>query len=796
MKFLKSLIFIYSLLNLAIAQNDQTKYAFKVFEAQMYYFAIQELQKAYIAENNKTYKDSIILKMGICYTRTQKLENAIEQFEKIIDRSNIRAIKAEYALTLIQSGQYQKAIEILTEITEPNAQEKRLLKSAKYLIEKKEKTPEYSVFNIKNINSPMSDFCPMLKGNRELIITSNRKSSLGNATDQWTGQSFSDIYTSQSEPKNELHNQFNIHWTTPIPINAINTHWHEGSISIYENTFYFTECSKLNKQNKCRIYSITKEDGQWQEKQLVLESDSIYNVGHPCISKDGKTLFFSSNIKGFGKKDIFKITYNSITKKWSTPKNMGKFINTTQDEMYPSIDDQGNLYFASNGKIGLGGLDIYMATKASNFNDIIHLETDINSIADDFAITFFKGSQAGFFSSNRNGGMGSDDIYGFLKKRLMYNVNGNIIDAKTGAPLENVSLEVEASNGKIFYTQTNVKGIYQLTPDVLDKDTSYKVNLNLDKYLNKVISFSTVGIELSEFESTKEGYLYSFTLNSELDPISRPIVMPRIEYEFNSAQLKKEGKKSLDDLVELLDENRDIVIQLRSHTDHIGSEEANLKLSQKRAESCINYLIEKGVEKERLYPIGMGEKEPFVIPENFKSSFKSNTKLTEEYIKELNKELDEEARQYNRRTDFKVLGTIKGITFSDSGEKIFQIDSIAIDTTKVIKSLTPKEVLFYTLKKGENLLSVSEKFDLSVVELKRLNGGLKAIRSYEGIKLKVSLTSDYTEFDKKHYRLTRVDRSWEKIAQKTNLSVEKVKALNPKISEKDLKNGMLIIIQE
>ena len=209
-------------------------------------------------------------------------------------------------------------------------------------------------------------------------------------------------------------------------------------------------------------------------------------------------------------------------------------------------------------------------------------------------------------------------------------------------------------------------------------------------------------------------------------------MLPRIEYEFNSAELKNEGKKSLDDLASLLDENRDIVIQLRSHTDHIGSEEDNQILSQKRAISCIDYLIKKGVERERLYPVGMGEKEPFTIPKNFKSPFDSHTKLTEKYIMGLDSDLEEKARQYNRRTDFKVLGEITGVTFSDTGEKILQIDTVVIDTTKAQKSLAPKEVLFYIVKKAENLLSVSEKFNIPVVALKKLNGGLKAIKSYEG----------------------------------------------------------------
>ena len=323
------------------AQSDQTAYAFKVFDAQMYHLAVQELQKAYIREGNKVYKDSITLKMGICYAKTQRLGSAIRQFEKIIDRSNIRTLKAEYALALMQSGQHGRVVELLKDLPQPNTQEKRLLQSAQYLMSKKEKAHEYLVFNIESVNSPMSDFCPILTENKQLIITSNRKGSLGNATDQWTGQPFSDIYISQSEPKDEMENEFNTHLTTPIPVSAINTRWHEGSVSIHQNTFYYTQCNKLNTRNKCRIYSISKQGERWQEKKLVIEADSVYNAGHPSVSKDGKTLFFSSDMRGFGKKDIFKIIYNSDTKKWSKPKNMGKFINTDQDEMYPYIDDKG-----------------------------------------------------------------------------------------------------------------------------------------------------------------------------------------------------------------------------------------------------------------------------------------------------------------------------------------------------------------------------------------------------------------------------------------------------------------------
>jgi len=381
-------------------------------------------------------------------------------------------------------------------------------------------------------------------------------------------------------------------------------------------------------------------------------------------------------------------------------------------------------------------------------------------------------------------------------------LKGKTINSNTGKIIPNVKIKIEGNDGTVNFTSSNSKGEFEFGTKILRGDVTYKLVSKAKKYLAQVTSFSTLGIPIEEFEPSDNGYLHISNKDIEMDHISIPVVLPHIEYDYNSSKLRKVSEEALQQLVEVLGENPDIIISLRSHTDHIGGFEYNMKLSQARAQSCVDFLIAKGIDGKRLIAEGRGEKDPFEIPDNFESSFAPGTILTEKFVKSLSKPLEEEARQYNRRTDFKVLGeiirkatdsTLENDSIPDE-TMIVEIDTV--DTNLPIEKIDKnKPASFYELVDKDNYGTVARKFNISVKELKALNDGLRATRPFVGMKLKISLTADYTEFDKKHYRLQRADNTFEKIFRKLNITKDKFLELNPNFDEKDLKPGKLIIIK-
>jgi len=514
-------------------------------------------------------------------------------------------------------------------------------------------------------------------------------------------------------------------------------------------------------------------------------------------------LVFSANgPESYGKNDLYFIKRNSDGTWSDEPKNLGRRINTEMDEMYPWIDQKGNLYFASDGREGLGGLDVFYAPLTTRSWGLpVNMKTPLNSPADDFGLIFSEDKSIGYFSSNRNGGLGMDDIYEIRLLPFLYSLKGFVIDAKTGEKLPGVQLKIEGNDGSISFTQSNEDGSYLFDKNVLKGETSYKLLLKKSKYIAQIASFSTLGIPVEQFESVDEGYLAVSNLDIEMDHIADPVILPRIEYDFNKATLRPEAKRSLQDLVSVLEENPDIVISLRSHTDHIGNDEFNINLSQERAQSCVDFLISRGVDPNRLKAEGMGESEPFIIPKYFESSFEEGQVLTEQFISKLDKEKEEEARQYNRRTDFKVLGEIvrRTVVEPDNDSIVDNTMLVEIDTTEsrteVIAEEVEEKVEFYELKDGDNFGSVASQFNISVKDLRELNGGLRATQPFTGLKLKVSLTADYSEFDSKHYRLQRKDNTFEKLLESSGLGEDEFFELNPDFIEDDLRAGTLIVIK-
>ena len=809
----KRLVFIILLFPLFVfSQTKETENAFEIFDNLEYNKSIKLLEKAFIKERDDRFKAEIVFKLGESYRHIAKYYEALHQYERAMKLEYGPDAEYYYGKMLQMLGEYSEAESILKEYLEESPSDKRvkgLLKSIK-LAEKleKEKT-DYKLRNLVEINTEYNDFAPSFFGipgsDNVLVFTSTRLSKNSTKEDEWLGTGFSNLYQSNLERKGSDKLNKTSKWSQAVSFSDnINSLLHEGASCFTKNRneVYFTRCDyDENEASGCGIFYSKLTNGIWSEPIAIIEPSGGSVAGHPAINLKGNKLVYSSNgPNSLGGNDLYMLIKNKDGAWNKTPKHLGRTINTKGNEMYPWIDENENLYFASDGHEGLGGLDVFMSKIGTrNWGKPVNLKIPINSPADDFGIIFNADKSEGFISSNRKGGKGMDDLYEIRLLPFMYILKGKTIDTNTGKKLAGVQVKIEGNDGSVNFTTTNGKGEFVFGTKILSTDVTYKLVLRQKKYLAQIASFSTLGIPFEEFEPAENGYISTSNIDVEMDHISEPVVLPHIEYDYNSADLRKISEEGLDDLVEVLGENPDIVISLRSHTDHIGGFDYNQKLSQARAQSCVDFLISKGIDSKRLVAEGRGEKDPFEIPENFESSFAPGTILTEEFINALAKNQEEEARQYNRRTDFKVLGEIvKRIPTTDSldlndsiPDLTLVIDSVGL-TTPIVKEEKGKPIIFYELIEKDNLGTVSKKFNISVKELKTLNGGLRATKPFVGLKLKISKTADYSEFNDSHYRLQRADNTFEKVLKKTGLTEDEFFELNPNFFEENLKAGTLV----
>ena len=417
-------------------------------------------------------------------------------------------------------------------------------------------------------------------------------------------------------------------------------------------TMYFTYSKPINgKDLGAKIYRSERASGEWGEPQEVkLFADSSITVGHPALNATGDTLYFVSDAPGGeGGKDIWRAELEGD--KWVNVVPLGKGINTSADEMYPYLHEDGTLYFSSNGHPGYGGLDLYKARPDSTRQDTLiwdlyNLGAPFNGTGDDFGITFAGNSQNGFFSSNRNDKKGLDKIYRFWLPEMEFFVEG-VVNDEQGNPLSDAKLRIVGSDGTNSKVNARRDGGYKIK---LKKDVKYVMLATARGHLNAKEQWDTKGLKDSK----------TYTMNFALSPISRPVKMENVFYEFGRWELTKASEDELDRLVKLLNDNPNITIELSAHTDMKGNDEFNQDLSQKRAQSCCDYLIKHGIEKERLTPVGYGESKPVVVDKELNKKYSwlpVDQVLDEEFISKLPADKQEICHQINRRTEFKVVKT-------------------------------------------------------------------------------------------------------------------------------------------
>ena len=630
------------------AQKNYKQDADISFSGFKYYQAIDLYKKAYTKEKSKEVKSEILFKVAECYRLKEDGTQAAVWYSKAITAKYDDPIALLYLADIYKSqGKYEEAIVEYNKFKAAKPGDKRAddgIKSSKDSKEWKDTPTKIVVNPMPLLNSEDYDFSPTFSSKKgdELYFTSTRQGSTGTEVSDVTGMNFDDIYFAKRDKKGK--------WSTPALLNAtVNSTASEGSacLNSKKSIIYFTRCGVQKKGVMgCSIYSATKSGQDWGEPELITIAQDTFTVGHPAISDDDNTLVFASNIPGGqGGKDLWYITYDKKSKKWSEPTNLGAEINTSGDEMFPFIRDNGELYYSSNGLLGMGGLDLFKA-KSKGINQWTNpenLKYPMNSEANDFGIVYEEGQNRGLFTTSRTGGKGGDDIWEFYLPEVLFSLTGIVTDIETKKPIPGAKVKLIGTDGLSAEVITDDNGAFSFIENgaarYINPNTSYSLAVEKEKYLSAKGKETTVGLETSmKFEHTYE-----------LQPMKGPIKLPLILYAYNSADLLPESKDSLNYLYNIMIDNPNIVIQLRSHTDFRGKDVYNEKLSQRRAQSCVDYVVkEKGVDAERIVAKGMGEKEPLKMPDG--------TLLDEKYINTLKSEEEKEAaHQRNRRTDFKVL---------------------------------------------------------------------------------------------------------------------------------------------
>lgn len=689
---LLSFLFLFSFDTELAAQKRQIKKADTAFCYHRYNEAVTLYQKAYARLSKRSkgtdpdLKNRLLYQIAQSYRLSGDFKLAMRQYQRCIRAGYYKvepALYYELANLQLSAGDYEESIEnfrtYLSYVPDDSAGMQGLRGS--FLAQRfASQASRYQVENFRGVNSKDGDWNPryfIFEGTPFLAFSSTREGVTGKQTDPWTGQRFSDIFIAEQDPGKES-------WDRPVKLDrtgTVGTAANESDASFCNGgkTVYYTLCgSEEGNPSRCVIMTsnLDKETKAWSDPEEVdINGDTLSDFVHPFITEDGSRLYFASNMEGgFGDLDIwyaegsgssFGVPVNMNWEKTSGPEEIdsilaagnpdGYLINTQYKEAYPFQRNDTLFYFSSTGHQSAGGYDIFRAVKRGDvFSGVERLDYPVNTNADDFGICFLPEGNKGFFSSNRGGGRGGDDIYSFYLPDILFTISGTVTSTETLQPVPDAEVTLAGSDGMLMASTTDQRGFYQFGSGQVNENTTYKIVVEKRNYLGAEGTETTVGLVASK----------DFVHDFKLEPVPRgPVVLPEILYDLGKWDLKEQYQDSLMGLIVLLEKNPRLVIELASHTDSRPIAMTNDSLSQYRAQSVVDYLIRRGIDGERLVAKGYGSRVPRTLHRQMVSVyqgvpyvFDSGVVLTDAYIDTLQgRGCQEAAHQLNRRTEFSVL---------------------------------------------------------------------------------------------------------------------------------------------
>ena len=670
-KLLLSLVFI-SLSWLAQAQKNYVKEANEIYRNENFCEGAAKCAYAYTKIQRKTagalkLKGEMAFKTAECYRQTENPKDAHDWYEKaiLLKYQEIEPILLLYNADMLRiMGEFKKSVDnynAYKKIVPTDTRADVGIKSCELAGEFKANKTRHVITNEDKLNQDGFEMAPMFGDKKQLqmIYSSSRVSPKGGDTDPRTCESYMDLWVSEIDKKGN--------WGQPVPLpgKGINTEDNEGTVCFdgRSKTMFFTRCPNVKKQNLgCDIWVSELKGKEWAEpSKLNLKTSDTISVGHPCVSDDGKFLVFASDMPGgFGGRDLWYTTYEKRSDSWSTPVNMGPEINTAGNELFPTLAMNGDLLYASDGLPGIGGLDIFRASKAgtNKWENPVNLGFPINSESNDYALIEYN-DRKGYFTSERKGSKGKNykpDIYNYELPPNLFDLKVIVSDLfDKNKKLSDVKVMVSGSNGEAWEAVTNKDGIvfWDKKPNAdryVKEEVTYAITLGTKqgyKESKKVERFSTVNLK----------YDQSFVIDMAMAP-EIAIRLPEVRYPLNRWDLLVDStinsKDSLLYVYNLLIEHPGLVLELNSHTDSRGTDNSNQVLSENRAKQCYKFLVEeKGIDPRRIVPVGRGERMPATwVDENGQS-----VRLTEAYINSFkaDKKKFEMLHQLNRRTDARVI---------------------------------------------------------------------------------------------------------------------------------------------
>jgi outer membrane protein OmpA-like peptidoglycan-associated protein/tetratricopeptide (TPR) repeat protein len=594
-----TLSFVFAGLTLS-AQNKHTQAADKLYNRYEYIDAAEAYLK--VVSDNKA-DNYVYRQLAESYYNVFNTVEAAKWYAKAIEEKQDAEIYYRYAQMLKANGQYEASNVQMQKFAAMVPNDQRAIAFQKEPNYIPRLTDQQKMFDSQNmeINSDKSDFGAVLTKDNTLYFASARNSA--RKSYGWNNEPFLDLY----KPTRNADGTF----SQPTEAEgSVNSKFHDGPAAITAdgNTMYFAsetfrdkifdkDKEKHIKYGKVGLFKATKVDGKWGNVQALPFNNKDYQVGNPSLSKDGKTLYFSSNMPGtLGGADIWKVAITADNT-YGTPENLGPNVNTEGRENFPYITDDNQLYFASDARQGFGGLDVFVIDLEKG-TAVKNVGKPINSEKDDFAFSFDKDQNIGFYSSNRGG---QDDIY-MAVPVCGVQLNTTVKNAKTGEILTNAAVTIlDDRNNSIETKTTGADGLVNYATEC---DKAYTLQVSKDGFVSKTIAVA----------KSKGGAL---PLVAELDPINvivteTEVILNDIFFEYNKSNITKEGAFELDKLVQVLQNNTRMTIMVKSHTDNRGSDSFNMNLSERRAKATVQYVISKGIAKDRIQGKGYGESEPKV----------------------------------------------------------------------------------------------------------------------------------------------------------------------------------------